>query len=133
VLSTDPIDLLLDDDGDLKIGTGIEFSQGAAAVRQALQFRLGLFLGEWFLDLDSGIPYFQDFLGQKYSQAHARDVFRAAILETPGVKSIVSLVIEFDRSTRLMTVDFRVVAGFDDTEEEVSGTTSSLLGSEDLG
>jgi hypothetical protein len=55
--------------------------------------RLGLFVGEFFADLDAGIPYVENatvsereaILGQAFEPAKARAAFRREILTTPGV------------------------------------------------
>lgn len=53
-------DLKLGVDGDLEIKNGdLLLTTSDDAVRQHLQQRLRTFLGEWFLDLDVGIPFFQ--------------------------------------------------------------------------
>jgi hypothetical protein len=118
VLSTDPIDLLLDADGDLDVSAGLQFSTGAAAVSQGIRIRIQMFRGEWFLDLDAGVPYHQDLLGAKFNDTRARAAFRDAIVSAPGVAALLSLTVAFNRSTRVLDVAWKVRTEFDDTIED---------------
>lgn len=124
LLSTDPIDLLLDSSGDLVIQDGdLMFSSGAAGVAQAIRQVVLLVRGEWFLDLDAGLPYFERdgvpasdaIMGQQFNQVHTESVFREAIETAPGVGEIVSVSASYDNSTRQLTVAWVVVATFGDT------------------
>lgn len=109
---TDPVDLLLDDDGDLVVGTDLEFSRGVQAVAQGVRIRLLTFLGEWFADLSIGVPYYRDILGQKFDQGRVHSAVRGAILSTPGVREITSLSASYTRSTRILTVEWEVLTEF---------------------
>jgi len=124
-LSTDPIDLLLDEDGDLVIADGdIAFSRGVDAVVQSVRLCILQGRGEWFLDLDEGVPYFANdvvtedeaLIGGKFSELRARTIFRDAILDAPGVVELLSLAVNFDSATRKLTVECTVRTAFGDTE-----------------
>lgn len=117
--STRPIDLLLDSDGDLVIDSDVHFSTGVNAVAQGIRIRLQNFKGEWFLDLDDGVPYYQDILGQKYDQNKVRDAFRDAILATPGVEELLKLEVSFDGQTRTLSVEWEVRAATGTIEESL--------------
>lgn len=55
---------MLDPNGDYSFGKGQQhFTYGIYAVRQAIQTRLQLFKGEWWEDVENGLPLFQDILG----------------------------------------------------------------------
>lgn len=111
--STDPIDLALDDAGDLAIP--LRFTTGTEAVAQGIRVRLGNFKGEWFLDLDDGMPWFQSILGERFREAEIREYFREAIAGAPGVTSIVSLEFAFSAQLRSLDVSWEVVTVFGDT------------------
>ncbi len=117
MLATDPIDFLLDDDGDLVIP--LQFSRGLPAVAQGIRCRVLLFRDEWFLDLDAGVPYYQDLLGQRFNAARARSIFRDAILSAPGVLELLSLEVSFDAGARLLSVRWKVSTVFGDTADEI--------------
>jgi len=101
------MDLLLDNDSDLSVVDGeIALVAENEAIRQHLQIRLKTFLGEWFLDTTIGMPYFEEFLIKSPSKLIMEARMREAILETPGIASINSLLFLFESSTRSMTITF---------------------------
>ncbi len=117
---TNPVDLLLDDDGDLYVDAGgIYFSSGLRAVTQGIRLRMQTFKGEWFLDLDHGVPYWQDILGQKYNETKIRAAFRKAIEDTPGVTRVLELEVDFDNATRQLSVSWKAQTTFGVTEDEI--------------
>lgn len=118
MLSTDPIDFLLDDDGDLVMP--LQFSRGLPAVAQGIRCRMLLFRGEWFLNLDAGVPYYQDLLGKKPNLALARNIFRDAILSTPGVLEILELEVSFEPGNRALSVRWKVSTEFGDTADSLN-------------
>ncbi len=94
----------LDANGDYTLGTGSDFLvDSAAAVAQAVQTRLFLHTGEWFLDLTDGTPWRTEVLG-KYTQQSYDAVIKARILDTPGVNQIVSYSSSFNAATRTLSV-----------------------------
>lgn len=116
----DPIDLLLDDEGDLVLTSDLEFSTGLQAVAQGIRIRIQTFKGEWFLDLDHGVPYYQDLLGQKFNEIKARAAFRTAIITAPGVTELTTLGVTFDRQTRALEVSWEVRSIFGTITEELT-------------
>ena len=56
-------DLLLDANGDLVIESGdLQLSTGVDAINQDIRLTITLFLGEWFRDVDLGLPWEQEIL-----------------------------------------------------------------------
>jgi hypothetical protein len=100
-LENEPRDLLLGLDNDLIITNDLDWSRGIAAVAQSCRIKLQMFRGEWFLDLDEGIPFWDDILGQKAEAAIAvaRQEFRAALLAIEGVLEISKLEVSFESIT----------------------------------
>jgi hypothetical protein len=127
LLETDPIDWELDENNDLIIP--LRYTSGIEAVAQGIRIRLQLWRGEWFLDLDAGIPYLPTedgavteqaaILGQRFDSVKARTAFRREILSTPGVVDIPELRITFDGPTRTLAIEFRAKTAFGDTDLEV--------------
>lgn len=125
MLSTDPIDFLLDDDGDLVMP--LQFSRGLPAVAQGIRVRTLLVRGEWFLDQDAGVPYLENdsvtaaaaLLGQRFNAQKARAAFRDAIVSSPGVVELVSMNVSFDRATRGMSVSWEVRTEFGDLSDSL--------------
>lgn len=117
-LLTDPIDLLLDDDNDLVIEDGdLKFSKGIDAVVQQCRIALQMFQGEWFLDLDAGIPYWQSILGHKPKVAieAARIFMRGELERVDGVDEVTKLDIVYGGATRTLTVTWQVSTVFGET------------------
>lgn len=131
MLSTDPIDLLMDTDGDLFIGADGDgaFSAGLQAVAQGIDCALSIFKGEYFLNRDIGVAYLENdvvtaqeaLLGQVFDEQKARGYARSAILAVAGVDSLRSLAVTFDGITRAATITFNVKTAFGDLAGTVGG------------
>lgn len=86
--------LVADDDnpdvGDIYLENGtVRLTDGLSEeVAQTLRIALLLFRGEWFLDATQGVPYWQSILGVKTPLSIVQQIFRNAILQVPGVKSL---------------------------------------------
>lgn len=89
-------------DGQLVLVTGTE------AIRQDLMVRLRWFKAEWFLDLRTGVPWFQSILGHKAADATIERILRRVIQTTPGVETIVALTFTTDTAERELSISFRV-------------------------
>jgi len=83
--------------------------EGIEQVRQRIASRLKFFVGEWFLDLRQGVPYYRDVLLKSPNLALVRSLFRRVILGTPGVLSVAKLDVELDQATRQAQVTFQAV------------------------
>lgn len=127
-LSTDRRDLLLDANNDLVITTDLQFSTGVTAVAQSCRIALQMFKGEWFLNLDAGIPYWQSLLGKKSEAAIkvAQVEFAAALRAVAGVAKVLKCDVNFDGPTRKMSVDWQVLAVFSDTPTDVITTAITV-------
>lgn len=75
----------LDAQGDYQLG--VFLSNSPATVAQAVQTRLLLWRGEWFLDVTDGTPYMQDILG--HGTNYDLEI-QDRILGTTGVLEITS-------------------------------------------
>lgn len=101
-------DFKLDADGDLAVEAGdLVLLSDLEALKQSVQIRLQFFLGEWYLNQAVGIPYYQSVLVKNPNPAVLDSTFRQALLDTPGILDVSSLVIEVDAATRTGTVTFR--------------------------
>lgn len=121
-LLTDPIDLLLDENNDLVIENGdLVLVRGMDAVVQQCRIVLQMFQGEWFLNLDAGIPYFDNILGQKprVAMAAVQIYFNRELLTVDGVDKVLLLETEYTAATRTLTVRWQVSTEFGDTPVDV--------------
>ena len=81
-------------------------------IAQSLRIRLLLFLGEWFLDTDEGVPFFQDVFKKNPNLGAIEAALKQRILGTPGVTELISFSLEFNESGRQLTVDFEANTTF---------------------
>lgn len=127
MLLTDKVDIKLDANGDIVIVDGdFVFTSGLEAVVQDIKIGLRTIRGEWFLDLEEGVPYYEGetvpaseaLLGELFDEPKALSAFRATILARAAVSDILSLGVAFEGATREMTVEFRVRTIFGDSDLE---------------
>lgn len=100
--------LLLTLAGDLDFSSGgLQIVEGADEIAQKLFTRLQFFLGEWFLDRRQGIPYYEKILIKNPDLVIIQSIFREAILETPGVTSLLDVIqTDLESATRKLSVRF---------------------------
>ena len=72
------------------------------ATMQDLFIRLRTFYGEWFLDPSVGLPYFRYVLVANPDIRLIESIFRRVILGTPGIASLASFSMTFDRTKRII-------------------------------
>ncbi len=114
MLEVEPRDLLLDRYNDLVITTDLDWSRGIPGVMQECRIKLQMFQGEWFLNLDAGIPYWGQILGQKPAIAIAAigASFTESLLRVEDVIAVTKMSIVYNGSTRTLTVTWQVQCKF---------------------
>lgn len=125
MLITDPVDLPVDAaSGDLVLTAGkVILTTGVTAAVQGVRIRLQMIAGEWFLDLDAGVPYFERvgvpaakaIYGQKYDQGKAERAIRTAIAAAPGIVKVGAVNVVFTGSTRGISTTWQAATAFGDT------------------
>jgi len=98
--------------GDFPFGKGLDnYAVGAEATAQRVRTRLLLILGEWFMNTAAGVPWLQlpgvdatPILGGRNNMAYVEAVLKRVILESDGVKAILSFSVDLDHTTRKLTV-----------------------------
>lgn len=95
----------LDANGDYTFGHGQSdfYRDSPDAVAQAVETRLRLFTGEWFLDTTAGTPWRTQVLG-KYTSNIRDFVLKQQIANTQGVQSLDSYSSSVDPNTRRFSV-----------------------------
>lgn len=88
------------------------------SVAQLLKIKLLTFLGEWFLDTDNGVPYYQQIFGKVRSKAAVDAIFRQKISEEPEVVEIVEFESEIS-ADRTYSLKFRVRTTLDQITDSI--------------
>lgn len=91
-------------------GGDLQLARGAAAIVQSVRIAMGFFAGEWFLDLDAGVPYYQEVLVKTPNINVLQGIFKDAILSVPGISDITTLNLSFDAASRTLTVEYTAVS-----------------------
>jgi hypothetical protein len=84
---------------------------GADRIRQNLLTRLRTYLGEWFLNINIGIPYYQDVFVKGLPIGQVTGVFKDEITSTPGVDELTKFDAEYVNSNRNLSINFEVKYG----------------------
>jgi hypothetical protein len=94
---------------DLKVSGGdLSVVDGLNAIRQDLIQSLQLFEKEWFLDLQAGLPYWDQIFEKGADTAILKRLYQDVIEARRGVKLVKELNLRIDQSTRTLYVDFVV-------------------------
>jgi hypothetical protein len=106
--------LQLDTQNDPLFADGTSLTNGAA-VAQAVLTRLRLFLGEWWENLNLGLPVFQQMLGQLGSQRGLR-AMQLAIQQnitgfTPYVTAVTNVEVGFINGQLSYTANVQTIYG----------------------
>ena len=97
----------LDNEGELQItNNSLTLTEGVEAIRQHLKARFQLFLGEWFLDTDIGVPWFRDILIKKPSFVVVQEILKNTVLDTPGVLELTAFEFDFNSTIREANFEF---------------------------
>lgn len=80
--------------------------EGDDAIEQHLLIRLKFFLDEWFLDSRVGIPYYRDILIRNPNLDLIRNIYKTAVLDTPGIASVESIELDIDTASRTLNLSF---------------------------
>lgn len=111
-------DLLLSEAHDLVIeNNDFILTDSQNVVGQRIKQNLLTFLGEWFLDIEVGLPFFEEILGKGKSLARIESLYIRAIGNTEGVQEITEFDLDYNSSNRKLTVTFSVI---DDADNEIN-------------
>lgn len=114
------MDLKLDANGDLDISTldlQITSLDGRDDLRQQIQIRLQFFQGEWFLNTDFGMPYFQTIFRKGITKDVVDNIIRQQVLAIDGVVAVENLTSTLNFRTRDYTCTFKAVCDDGQTVE----------------
>lgn len=104
------MDLKLTIDHDLEIASNdLALVVDTEALAQRLKTKLQTFKGEWFLDTDFGVPYYQSIFRKGITKDIVDSIIKREIRNVPGVKSIASYNSSLDGRTREYVCNFVVL------------------------
>lgn len=109
----------LDETGDLSIN-GQTFIYDQNCIRQTIETRLRLFLGEYFRDINDGTPWFQRILGKNTNLNAIEAILRNRIVRTTGVVRLISFNLDYDENTRSLSVSGSALTEFGLLDYEVN-------------
>jgi hypothetical protein len=99
--------------GDLHLLNGqLHFWDGNNARYQKTLTLLQFIKGEWFLNIEEGIPYFEKILIKNPNSRGVVSIFRKALLASPGAIQVPVITMAIDKTTRTARIDWELV--FDD-------------------
>tara|TARA_R110000782_G_scaffold21181_2_gene57112 strand:- start:653 stop:1018 length:366 start_codon:yes stop_codon:yes gene_type:complete len=98
----------LDSNNDLLISEGrFRVVQDAPEIIQHVRTRLQFYLEEWFLNLNSGTPYFQQIFTKPVNLANIESILKVRILETEGILKLTEFSMTYEGgSSRQLSVSF---------------------------
>lgn len=98
------------------------FVNGALQLRvdvaQKIKIRLLFVRGEWFLDIEEGLPYLQQIFVKSPNLDLLRSVYRSEIMNTLGVLDVRTIELTYETTTRKLSVSWSA----DTDQGEVDGT-----------
>jgi hypothetical protein len=80
---------------------------GIDQVAQHIEIRLRLIYGEWFLNTQLGVPWFEKVFVKNPDLSAIDIIIKSTITETPEVTGIVQYSSSIDRPTRKLVVSFQ--------------------------
>ena len=103
------MNLLLDVNNDLTfIDNKLQTVSGLDEMRQIVENAVNSFEGEWFFNLNQGIPYFQRIFVKSISMLEVEMIFIDYISELKGVIDILEMDMDFDGTTRSLRIKTKI-------------------------
>lgn len=104
----------LNSNWDIHFGYGLsDYVRDHEAVMQNVKSRLQLLFGEWFLDVEAGVPYLQELMVKPANLQLAESIIKQTIIDTDGVDELRSFDLVFNRDTRTIEISSTVSTVFD--------------------
>lgn len=98
----------------LDLQVGFHATGSAEELAQNVRTRLRHFLGEWFLDITAGTPWWPDqevsILGKGTSLAAKENILKQRIMQAPGFGSMTAFSMDLDRASRQLTVSCDIIS-----------------------
>lgn len=92
---------------------------GADKVAQQIKITLLAFFGEWFLDVTFGVPYLEEILVKNPRIATVETILRAHINAVPHVIRLETFILDWNRQTRTLSLNFVAQTDYGPIEDSV--------------
>ncbi len=103
-------DIALNSDWDIEItGSDLTLTTGADTIKQHISQRLKTFYGEWFLNMEIGIPYFQQIFKKNPNPVIVDSVFKREIINTPGILQLKEFSLDLNPVARELSLAFKAL------------------------
>ena len=103
------MNLLLDENNDLTfIDNKLKTVSGLDEMRQIIENAINSFQGEWFFNLNQGIPYFQRIFVKSITLLEVELIFIDYLSELRGVVDILEMNLDFDGATRNLRIQTKI-------------------------
>jgi hypothetical protein len=76
----------------------------AKAVGLHARWRLMTYHNEWFLDNEVGVRWLDEIMAQRYNPALSESITKIEVLDTNGIKEIVSFSVKYDLPMRRLNI-----------------------------
>jgi hypothetical protein len=98
----------LDSNNDIIVENGsFKLVENGEQVAQNVKTRLQLYLGEWFLDITEGTPWFQQIFIRPTNLTNIESILKTRITNTPEVLRLNSFSMDYEGgSSRNLSVSF---------------------------
>jgi len=101
------IEHALNANNDLFLNNGqIDLIDQGAQVLQHTRTRLLFYLGEWFLNVESGTPWFQEIFRKPVNLDVTEFIIKSRIIETDGVAELMQFSLNYNKDSRTLEVFF---------------------------
>ncbi|ALR06699.1 hypothetical protein XFHB_07975 [Xylella fastidiosa] len=105
----------VDSQGDWTFGNGRgNYAAASDGVAQRVKTRLRSFRGNWFLDLDHGLPWL-DLMERPADLVHLEREVKRCILTTEGVRRLTAFSMALDADTRTFTIQVTLLDAYQHT------------------
>lgn len=84
---------------------------------QHVRTRLLFYRGEWFLNTEAGVPYFDQIFTKPVNLANIESILKTTILTTPGITKLLQFSMDYEgASNRRLSVSFSAETEYGDID-----------------
>lgn len=78
--------------------------EGNDATIQRIDQKFQIWLGEWFLDINAGVPWLENVMGQRPSEQVMATLLRDVVSNDPGIDELLEISINFVGESRKLEI-----------------------------